>query len=130
LLRCVRSLLAGGVRFLAPGQRRTFSQFWSQMSASLGREIALNPPGRSSPAARQFFPTEGRSAFAGLCSRHSTIAGGASAASAIMNASSLGIEPAFPSAMVATGATFVSVTWAGTSGPGLPQLAARSTRSS
>src|SRR5262249_46925300 len=28
------------LRFLAPGQRRTFSQFWSQMSASLGREIA------------------------------------------------------------------------------------------
>jgi len=36
-----------------------------------------------------------------------------------------GIERALPSAMVATGAMFVSVTWAGTSGPGLPQLAAR-----
>src|SRR5262249_1935893 len=33
-------LSRSGVRFLAPGQRRTFSQFWSQMSASLGREIA------------------------------------------------------------------------------------------
>ena len=30
--------------------------------------------------------------------------------------------------MVATGATFVGVTWTGTSGPGLPQLAARTTR--
>jgi hypothetical protein len=30
--------------------------------------------------------------------------------------------------MVATGATFASVTWAGTIGPGLPQLAARTTR--
>src|SRR5262249_35664885 len=33
-------LARGSVRFLAPGQRRTFSQFWSEMSASLGREIA------------------------------------------------------------------------------------------
>ena len=40
----------------------------------------------------------------------------------------LGIERALPSAMVATGAMFVSVTWAGTSGPGLPQLAARTMR--
>src|SRR5215831_16345719 len=32
--------------------------------------------------------------------------------------------------MVATGAMFVSVTWAGTSGPGLPQLAARTMRCS
>src|SRR5499433_3085232 len=40
----------------------------------------------------------------------------------------VGIERAFPSAMVATGATFASVIWAGTSGPGLPQLAARTTR--
>jgi hypothetical protein len=56
--------------------------------------------------------------------------GGASAASAIMNASiaSPGIERAIPSAMGATGTTFVSVTWAGASGPGLPQLAARTTR--
>jgi len=35
-----QELSRGGLRFLAPGQRRTFSQFWSQMSASLGREIA------------------------------------------------------------------------------------------
>src|SRR5262249_9445919 len=28
------------VRYLAPGQRRSFSQFWSDMSAALGREIA------------------------------------------------------------------------------------------
>ena len=42
----------------------------------------------------------------------------------------VGIERAFPSAMVATGATCVSVTWAGTSGPGLPQLAARTTKCS
>src|SRR5262249_1695283 len=40
----------------------------------------------------------------------------------------VGVERAFPSAMVATGATFVSVTWAGTSGPGQPQLAVRTTR--
>src|SRR5262249_1241724 len=40
----------------------------------------------------------------------------------------VGIERAFPSAMVATDATFASVTWAGTGGPGLPQLAARTTR--
>src|SRR5262249_31022719 len=33
-------LSRSGLRFLAPGHRRTFSQFWSQMSASLGREIA------------------------------------------------------------------------------------------
>ena len=33
-------LARSGVRFLAPHQRRTFSQFWSQMSANLGREIA------------------------------------------------------------------------------------------
>jgi len=33
-------LARGAVRFLAPGQRRTFSQFWQQMSATLGREIA------------------------------------------------------------------------------------------
>jgi len=33
-------LAQGGVRFPAPGERRTFSQFWAQMSASLGREIA------------------------------------------------------------------------------------------
>jgi len=45
-----------------------------------------------------------------------------------VGARALGIERAFPSAMVATGATFASVTWAGTSGPGLPQLAARTTR--
>jgi len=35
-----QELSRGGLRFLAPGQRRTFSQFWSQMSSSLGREIA------------------------------------------------------------------------------------------
>ena len=41
----------------------------------------------------------------------------------------LGIERALPSAMVATGAAFVSVTWAGnTSAAGLSQLAARTTR--
>src|SRR5262249_41634222 len=33
-------LARGSVRFLAPGQRRTFSQFWQQMSESLSREIA------------------------------------------------------------------------------------------
>jgi len=30
----------GGVRFLAPHERRSFQQFWSQMAGSLGREIA------------------------------------------------------------------------------------------
>ena len=29
-----------GVQYPSPAERRTFSQFWSQMSASLGREIA------------------------------------------------------------------------------------------
>src|SRR5262245_31617681 len=33
-------LARGGLRYPSPAQRRTFSQFWSQMSASLGREIA------------------------------------------------------------------------------------------
>jgi hypothetical protein len=33
-------LSAGGVRFQAPHERRSFQQFWAQMSASLGREIA------------------------------------------------------------------------------------------
>src|SRR5262245_2395004 len=35
-----QELSRGGMRFLAPNQRRTFSQFWAQMSASIGREIA------------------------------------------------------------------------------------------
>jgi hypothetical protein len=30
----------GGVRFLAPHERRSFQQFWSQMAKSIGREIA------------------------------------------------------------------------------------------
>jgi hypothetical protein len=65
-------------------------------------------------------------------SRHSTIAGGASAASAIMNAS---IASRWHRARTTGGngrnsATFVSVTWAVTSGPGLPQLAARTARCS
>src|SRR5262245_56386422 len=40
----------------------------------------------------------------------------------------LGIEQAIPSAIVATAATVVRVCWTGTSGLGLPQLAARTTR--
>jgi len=30
----------GGLRFLAPHERRSFQQFWSQMATSIGREIA------------------------------------------------------------------------------------------
>jgi hypothetical protein len=30
----------GGVRFLAPHERRSFQQFWAQMAKSIGREIA------------------------------------------------------------------------------------------
>src|SRR5262249_39423630 len=33
-------LARNSVRFLAPNQRRSFSQFWAAMSATLGREIA------------------------------------------------------------------------------------------
>ena len=33
-------LSRGGLRYPSPSQRRTFSQFWAAMSASLGREIA------------------------------------------------------------------------------------------
>ena len=33
-------LAHGGVRFLAPHERRSFQQFWSQMAGSIGREIA------------------------------------------------------------------------------------------
>jgi len=33
-------LSRGGLRYPSPAQRRTFSQFWAAMSATLGREIA------------------------------------------------------------------------------------------
>jgi hypothetical protein len=33
-------LSRGGLRYPSPGQRRTFSKFWTDMSANLGREIA------------------------------------------------------------------------------------------
>jgi len=33
-------LSRGGLRYPSPSQRRTFSQFWAAMSATLGREIA------------------------------------------------------------------------------------------
>jgi hypothetical protein len=40
--------LADGMRYLAPGERRTFTQFWTAMSTSVARSI--DPPPPSVPA--------------------------------------------------------------------------------